>query len=613
VIGAWFKHGVVIPPGPNDNYNGGVLFGGTSNPCTLYDSNPQLISPNPDGKVFKAWFQGANDLYYAESNDARSWTRTANPLMANVGEPRIWLEAGVYYLYAEPNAQDNTNAAISLWTSVDGNNFSLVTSSAISQGSSGDWDADGVYYLGPFYKDGDGVYHATYSTNFEGSAAIGIATSTDLIHWTNGSEPIATQMGGADGHAIGGKFYVWGAGPVAGRTPILMIQSDDLTTWTTPVVVLPPTIVAEGRDGGEGMGPANLIEANGKSYLFYTGSNTGNGGTYQIFVATADQPLSSVVEGEQGMATTFTILGQDDFQRPNEAPLSDGGNWGSVSTAVDAALVDDQAVATDRNFGSRMYWVPAFPADQYSQITLGAGFNSNSFIGPDVRNPNGSANTCYELYVQPTAWVVRKIIAGDATNLATGSGTFAAGDVLLLTVEGNQITAFQNGVQLASVSDSDITTGAASFLIFDSSTPNNSAISDWQGGAVNATSSAASGSGQTAAINAAFSSPLVVNVLDSLGNPLPGVLVTFAAPGSGASGSFSGGDTAVTDAEGNATSSTFTANGTIGSYVVTGTADGLSPVNFNMQNLTPPSGSGGGTGFGAGTLKKRPFEFGFQF
>ena len=60
---------------------------------------------------------------------------------------------------------------------------------------------------------------------------------------------------------------------------------------------------------------------------------------------------------------------------------------------------------------------------------------------------------------------------------------------------------------------------------------------------------ATNGSGQSAAINTAFAARLVATVKDAGGNPLNGVTVTFAAPATGASGTFAGGvNTAVTNA-----------------------------------------------------------------
>ena len=97
----------------------------------------------------------------------------------------------------------------------------------------------------------------------------------------------------------------------------------------------------------------------------------------------------------------------------------------------------------------------------------------------------------------------------------------------------------------------------------------------------------ASGSGQTTTVNTAFASMLVITVRDQYNNPLSGVSVTFAAPGSGASGSFSnnnGGIGGVTNASGQLSES-FTANTIAGNYVVTASTSGVStPASFSLSN-----------------------------
>lgn len=73
-----------------------------------------------------------------------------------------------------------------------------------------------------------------------------------------------------------------------------------------------------------------------------------------------------------------------------------------------------------------------------------------------------------------------------------------------------------------------------------------------------------SGTPQTATVTTAFALPLSVKIEDFGGNPVPGVTITFTPPSTGASGTFAGGNTAVTNSTGIATSGTFTANGTSG-------------------------------------------------
>ena len=103
------------------------------------------------------------------------------------------------------------------------------------------------------------------------------------------------------------------------------------------------------------------------------------------------------------------------------------------------------------------------------------------------------------------------------------------------------------------------------------------------------------GNNQSTAVGSAFSTALGVNIVDSFGNPVPGMVVTFSAPASGASGTFgacSGGNNAsfttclvATNAAGNASASTFTANHTAGAIAVATSASGdTTPPSFSETN-----------------------------
>jgi hypothetical protein len=96
----------------------------------------------------------------------------------------------------------------------------------------------------------------------------------------------------------------------------------------------------------------------------------------------------------------------------------------------------------------------------------------------------------------------------------------------------------------------------------------------------------ASGTPQRAEIGTSFA-PLQVTVKDGGGNPVSGVTVTFTAPASGASGTFAGGvNTAITNSSGVATSATFTANSTAGTYQVEATVpSGGTPATFTLTNV----------------------------
>ncbi|HMC72382.1 MAG TPA: hypothetical protein VKJ07_24725, partial [Mycobacteriales bacterium] len=97
---------------------------------------------------------------------------------------------------------------------------------------------------------------------------------------------------------------------------------------------------------------------------------------------------------------------------------------------------------------------------------------------------------------------------------------------------------------------------------------------------------------QLAPISTQYAAPLVAVIRDSAGNPIPGVTVTYTAPGSGASSTLSNGAssgatvTTTTDAAG-MSSVTATANATVGAFTVNATVSGVAtPAPFRLQNVT---------------------------
>ena len=96
---------------------------------------------------------------------------------------------------------------------------------------------------------------------------------------------------------------------------------------------------------------------------------------------------------------------------------------------------------------------------------------------------------------------------------------------------------------------------------------------------------ATAGTSQSTTVNTAFTTALQVTV-SSGGNPVNGATVTFTAPGSGASGSFSTGTTATakTNASGVATAPALTANTQSGAYSVTASVAGVAtPASFSSD------------------------------
>lgn len=95
---------------------------------------------------------------------------------------------------------------------------------------------------------------------------------------------------------------------------------------------------------------------------------------------------------------------------------------------------------------------------------------------------------------------------------------------------------------------------------------------------------ATGGANQSTPVTTAFVNPLQATVRDAGSNPVPGILVTFTAPGTGASAVFPNGNTATTDANGNAAVPVL-ANVIAGSYTVNATVAGVGgPAGFPLTN-----------------------------
>jgi uncharacterized repeat protein (TIGR01451 family) len=94
------------------------------------------------------------------------------------------------------------------------------------------------------------------------------------------------------------------------------------------------------------------------------------------------------------------------------------------------------------------------------------------------------------------------------------------------------------------------------------------------------------GSGQSGPILTAFGQPLQAAVVDAGGAGIPGKLVTFAAPGSGASSTFTSANPATTNAAGIA-AVTVSANGVAGGpYVVNASVSGVvATAHFSLTNI----------------------------
>ena len=243
---------------------------------------------------------------------------------------------------------------------------------------------------------------------------------------------------------------------------------------------------------------------------------------------------------------------------PASGPLSE-----SVSLTTNATPAQQSVTVT----GSAI--------DSSSTMTANAGTTPQSAT-VSTAFPNALAVTVLDAGGNPVAGVSVKFTAP-----ATGaSGTFSNG--------AGTITVLTNSSGVASAPITANATAGGFYTVTATAnglTTVNFHLMNLAGPPASMTATAGA-TPQTAYVTSAFGTALQVTVLDQYGNPVFGAVVTFTAPGSGASAALS--STAVITGLNGLASVTATANGVVGSYTVTASNSSLS-TTFSLTNLPPPA------------------------
>ena len=325
---------------------------------------------------------------------------------------------------------------------------------------------------------------------------------------------------------------------------------------------------------------------------------------FGITPATSGQTIT-VAGGSDQSAQVNTAFGgplrafvQDSFNNP---VVGVAVTFTAPATGASAAFGGTATVNTD---GQGIATSPALTANSQagaftvSAATAGAA-TATSF---SLTNLPGSASKL-AFKQQPNDAIAGQTITPPVTvqlQDSAGNSVSQAGVTVTLLSSGVTRAAFSLGGTISATTDA---TGLATFpgvtesqagtytLLaqaagFVSATSNPFTISAGAASAIHATA----GTPQIATVGAAFANALQATVVDSLGNPVSGVTVTFAAPGSGASAALSV-QSAVTDASGHA-SVNASANNIAGAYSVTASASGLSgTAAFGLANLAAGAAS----------------------
>ena len=296
-------------------------------------------------------------------------------------------------------------------------------------------------------------------------------------------------------------------------------------------------------------------------------------------------PLQATVKDSfnnpvSGVTVTFTAPGSGASGTfaggVNTATTSSTGVATSPTFTANGTLGSYTVTATASGVGTSASFnltnITAPPAS----ITATGGTSQSAMIGvafgaplqATVKDTNGNpVNGVTVTFAAPGSGASGTFAGGVNTATTNSSGVATSAAFTANSTAGTyNVTASVSGV-----------TAAASFPLTNTSGPA-------------ASITATAGNSQTAAFGTAFATALQATVKDASNNPISGVSVTFAAPASGASGTFTGSATATTGSTGVATAPTFTANSTAGTYTVTATAVGVgTPASFSLTNSATPA------------------------
>src|SRR5579871_4631907 len=455
------------------------------------------------------------------------------------------------------HAVDASNVANELWNSD-------MNAARDSAGSYAKWSP-------PTIANGK-VYLASFDNKINVFGLLGTAGGGSLVGAADSSTTTAnlTTEGAAD-------WEHWGEGATNHKANVTPLLSDYTLVGSVAVATY-------NND------PRNLSWTDGTPTPANTNTNgifVGGLGNGYSFTAPADTTVRKLVVHVGGFGSGGTLT----------AHLSDG----SAADYVDTTAANGGAY--DRNY---TLTYSAASAGQTLKVTWVA----SSLSGVGNVDLNGIALSVLNVTVTtnagtPQSTAVNAPFANPLKALVKDSGgNPVSGVTVIFTAPGVGASANFSGAAAATVI-TDATGIATSPTVTANGQTGSYTVTASAGAATaanfNLTNTAAvpgsvtatAGTPQSAVATQPFATALQATVKDAGNVPISGLTVTFTAPGTGASATFSTGATAtaVTNAFGIATAPTLTANSTIGGpYNLTATVTGVgTPANFSLTNIPVPA------------------------
>jgi hypothetical protein len=175
----------------------------------------------------------------------------------------------------------------------------------------------------------------------------------------------------------------------------------------------------------------------------------------------------------------------DLFNRADNADL--GANW-TPFTGRALKIASNTATPTAVLTTANEFYTGTAPTNnQFSRISI-ATFTAPAEIGVLVRSGTDPATwTNYQGYASNrgggTTTAIDKIVAGTPTGLASENATtWVAGDILKLTVLGQNLFIYRNGVLLLSAFDAALSSGTLGLYAYSETATTDSALDNFVGG-----------------------------------------------------------------------------------------------------------------------------------
>jgi CSLREA domain-containing protein len=433
--------------------------------------------------------------------------------------------------------------------------------------------------------------------------------NTGTLNVINSTVTGNSSTGGANGGGIysnGGTLNIVNS-TVSSNSAVAASGGGIYSTGGGTLNILLSTINNNSSGGGAGIrciGPTVIVDSTISGNLAAAqGGGINNSGTLSIYntTITGNKSNTSNTAGSSqgaGISTSTASILKNTIVAGNENANSPAPNTpedinGSLNTGSSLNnLIGDAATSGGLTNGTN------------GNIVGNGGVGTidiNTVLNTTLNNNGGATSTHLLVAGSPAInsgadittlngaidGVTNTVTVTDATSIPAGADYVIQVDdeqMTVLTKASNTLTVFRGAGNSIAVPHN---TGAAVNPAFDQR-----GFARLVGGTVdigsveaNLTITATAGTPQTAVINTAFATQLQATVTES-NVPQSGVAVTFTAPGSGASGTFSGGTTVNTNGSGVAIAPPFTANATAGGpyEVIASLAGNTATANFSLTN-----------------------------